>query len=110
MNDAMKKRLFGHRDDPPPEALEQVGTHPFGTVLGAIGGALLGALIGLAAGPVGSLACAIGGAVLGGLLGSGRALTKPVTGPAVQAPPAEPPARAAEPVHPSEHRHPTPPR
>lgn len=93
MNDTFRKQLFGHRDDPVPEALEQVGTHPFGTVLGAIGGALLGALIGLAAGPVGSLACAIGGAVLGGLLGSGRGITAPVSGPAVQAPAAEAPER-----------------
>ena len=50
MNDTLKKQLFGHRDDKVPEAMEQVATHPFGTVLGAIGGALLGALIGLAAG------------------------------------------------------------
>lgn len=94
MNEAMKKRLFGHRDDAPPRTLEQVGTHPFGTVLGAIGGALLGALIGIAAGPVGSLACAIGGAVLGGLLGSGRGFTAPVAGPAVKAKAEEPPVRA----------------
>ena len=80
-------------DDDVPDALEQAGTHPFGTVLGAIGGALLGALIGLAVGPVGSLACAIGGAVLGGLLGSGRGVTAPVNGPAVQSPAAEPPER-----------------
>lgn len=81
-------------DDDVPLALEQAGTHPFGTVLGAIGGALLGALIGLAAGPVGSLACALGGAVLGGLLGSGRGMTAPLSGPAVKAPADEPPEHA----------------
>ena len=101
MNDTLKKRLFGHRgDDVAADTLEQVGTHPFGTVLGAIGGALLGALIGIAAGPVGSLACAIGGAVLGGLLGSGRGVTAPVSGPAVKAPAAEAPERARQPVAP----------
>ena len=80
-------------DDDVPDAFEQVGTHPFGTVLGAIGGALLGALIGLAVGPVGSLACAIGGAVLGGLLGSGRGVTAPQNGPAVKAAADEAPER-----------------
>jgi hypothetical protein len=99
MNETLRKRLFGHRDDRPGDTLEQIGTHPFGTVLGAIGGAVLGALIGLAAGPVGSLACALGGAVLGGLLGSGRAMSTPAAGPAVKAEPAQPPdeQRSTEP-------------
>jgi hypothetical protein len=69
--------------DPIPEksTLELLGTHPLGTAAGVIGGAITGAVIGIAAGPVGSLAGAIGGAIAGGVLGSGSVGQAPVTGP-----------------------------
>jgi hypothetical protein len=54
----------------PPSLVEKVGTHPLGATAGVIGGAVTGALLGVAAGPVGSLLGAAGGALLGGALGT----------------------------------------
>jgi phage tail tape-measure protein len=86
-------------DDP----MQSIAAHPLGTVLGAIAGALLGGLIGIAAGPVGSLLMAIGGAVLGGAIGAGRVGGKPVIGPVAEPsnsperPDDEPPADLGQP-------------
>ena len=43
--------------------MQLAAAHPLGLMFGTIGGAALGALIGLAAGPVGRLIGAVGGAV-----------------------------------------------
>ena len=75
--------LQQHSRKDPDALVERVGMHPLGATLGALGGAAVGALIGVAAGPLGSLAGAVGGAVIGVAAASGRIATEatgPVTG------------------------------
>lgn len=58
----------------PHSLMEILGTHPFGAVLGLLGGGLTGAVVGLAIGPVGMFAGAVGGALLGVGLATGSDL------------------------------------
>jgi hypothetical protein len=86
MDDRTHDRETATAEQAPRDPLQQVGTHPFGTVAGALIGAGAGAIVGIAAGPVGSLAGAVAGAVAGGALGSGAVGRTPVEGPVVEAP------------------------
>jgi hypothetical protein len=51
-----------------PSLIEKIGVNPLGTLVGVLCGGLLGIVAGLAAGPVGSLLLAVGGALVGGAL------------------------------------------
>jgi phage tail tape-measure protein len=84
MNDKAREKQAEVAESAATDPVQQVGTHPLGTVTGALGGAAAGAVMGIAAGPVGSLAGAIGGAIAGAALGSGGVGATPVTGPAVE--------------------------
>lgn len=70
----MNNEPSSQRNDEPPRShstLEALGTHPFGAVIGLLGGGLTGAVVGLAAGPLGFFAGAVGGAMLGVALATG---------------------------------------
>lgn len=77
----MDNEALSPRDDTAPRThstLEILGTHPFGSVIGLLGGGLTGAVVGLAAGPVGLFAGAVGGAALGVALATRSDFAPPI--------------------------------
>lgn len=82
-----KRAVEAQITGPVPSFTEELGTHPLSAVIGAIAGGLAGLLVGMAAGPLGSLLGIVGGAVIGGSL-LGGAHSEPTRGEAdVPSPP-----------------------